>query len=126
MKTIAVDFDGTVVVHEYPDVGKDAPYALEVLKRLEANGVRLILWTMRHGKELQDAVDWFERKGIPLFAVNENPEQKGWTESPKAYAQAYIDDAAIGCPLVESPVPGTRPIVDWKAVEIILQRANFL
>jgi hydroxymethylpyrimidine pyrophosphatase-like HAD family hydrolase len=124
-KIIAVDFDGTVVTHEYPDVGNDVPYAVEVLKRLDANGVKIILWTMRHGAELQDAVDWYEKKGIPLFGVNQNPQQIEWTQSPKCYAQVYVDDAALGCP-VKRPMNSTgRPFVDWQAVEKLLQEKMF-
>lgn len=124
-KIIALDFDGTCVTHEYPDIGKDAPYCVEVLKRLDANGVKFILWTMRSGGYLQDAVDWFESKGIELWGINENPEQCSWTSSPKCYAPVYIDDAAIGCPLRES-YKGGRPVVDWQAVEKLLQQKNYL
>lgn len=125
-KIIAVDFDGTCVTHEYPDVGKDAPYAVEVLKRLEANGVNIILWTMRSDSHLQDAVDWFEQKGIELWGVNENPEQCSWTQSPKCYAPIYIDDAALGCPLLAPLYNGGRAVVDWKSVEKLLQEKFYL
>ena len=112
--TIAIDFDGTVVRHEYPLVGEDCPFAEKTLKRLVKAGHRLILFTMRHDKELEDAVSWFAERGIPLFGINENPEQKVWTSSPKAYANLYIDDAALGCPLIENGVD--RAYVDWLAV----------
>jgi hypothetical protein len=116
MITVAVDFDGTCVDHRYPLVGEDVPEAARVLKRLADSGCRLILWTMRSGSELEDAVAWFEGKGIPLWCVNCNREQHEWTSSPKAYAQCYIDDAALGCPL--GTFPGfSRPAVDWLAVE---------
>lgn len=69
---IAVDFDGTVVTHAYPEIGDDAG-AVPVLKELTDNGCRLILYTMRHGKLLDDAIRWFRERGIPLYAVNENP-----------------------------------------------------
>lgn len=124
-KIIAVDFDGTVVTHEYPDVGNDVPYAVEVLKRLDANGVKIILWTMRHGTELQDAVNWYEKKGIPLFGINQNPQQIEWTQSPKCYAQVYVDDAAIGCPVKRPMSDKGRPFVDWQAVEKLLQEKMF-
>lgn len=120
MNTVCVDFDGTVVTHEYPEVGQEVPNAVKVLKALEQKGVRIILWTMRHGDELQDAVRWYEDRGIELFGVNRNPEQGEWTDSPKAYAQLYIDDAAFGCPLRENPQIGGRPFVDWYVVEEVL------
>lgn len=124
-KIVAVDFDGTCVTHEYPDVGKDVPFAFEVLKRLEMNGVKIILWTMRSGEKLQDAVDWFASKHIELWGINENPTQKEWTQSPKCYAPIYIDDAALGCPLIPS-YNGGRLMVDWKQIEKLLQEKNYL
>lgn len=71
---------------------------------------------MRSGEQLQDAVKWFEERNIPLFGIQRNPTQDSWTSSPKAYAKIYIDDAALGCPLVEG-LKGERPFVDWKTVE---------
>ena len=107
---IAVDFDGTCVTHEYPKVGRDIG-AVPVLKRWVESGHRLILWTMRSGRELEDAQKWFELHSIPLFGVNENPEQSEWTASPKAYAHVYVDDAAFGAPLVRDG--SERPYLDW-------------
>lgn len=125
-KLIAIDFDGTCVTHEYPKVGKDIG-AVPVLKAIVESGNQIILWTMRSGKELQDAVEWFRVNEIPLHGINENPTQKSWTQSPKAYAQLYIDDAALGCPLRQDykDDPDTRfndvvfdgrPYVDWNKV----------
>lgn len=115
---IALDFDGTVVTHEYPYIGEDIG-AVPVLKELVAGGHQLILFTMRSGKLLDDALAWFERNGIELYAVNENPEQVSWTSSVKVYANMYIDDCALGCPIrFEDGV--RRPFVDWKKVREIL------
>ena len=130
--TICVDFDGTCVTHEFPKVGKDIG-AAPVLQRLVANGHRLILWTMRSDSEkvesdseeicsvagnyLTDAVNWFKDNDIPLFGINENLEQKSWTDSPKAYGQIYIDDAAAGCPLAYDKGLSDRTYVDWQLVE---------
>lgn len=115
---IALDFDGTVVTHEYPYIGEDIG-AVPVLKELVAAGHQLILFTMRSGKLLDDALAWFERNGIELYAVNENPEQVSWTSSVKVYANMYIDDCALGCPIrFEDGV--RRPFVDWKKVREIL------
>lgn len=111
---VCVDFDGTCVTHEYPVVGRNIG-AERVLKRLSRAGVQFILWTMRSGRELDDAVRWFRENDIPLYGINANPDQHVWTVSPKAYAQVYIDDAALGCPLI---VPdNVRPYVDWDKVE---------
>lgn len=117
--TIAVDFDGTVVTHKYPQVGETVPGAVETLRRIHEKGNRIVLWTMRHGKELEDAVKWYEENGIPLFGVNRNPEQDSWTQSPKAYAQIYIDDAAIGCPLKFDGKLNWH--VDWQRVTELLE-----
>lgn len=128
---IAIDFDGTVVTHAYPDVGKNTG-ALPVLKRLVAAGHQIILWTMRHDDEVDmskqylfDAVMWFESRGIPLLGVNKNPDQ-GWSKSPKVYAQLYIDDAALGCPLVFSPKVSDRPFVDWERVAAYLEAEHII
>ena len=112
---IAVDFDGTCVTHDYPRIGKEIG-ATKVLKRLVKAGHKLILNTMRSGKELQDAIHWFNKNGIELYGVNENPTQKRWTTSPKVYAHMYIDDAAFGCPLRNVPDFSDRPFVDWDSV----------
>ena len=112
---IAIDFDGTCVTHDYPRIGKEIG-ATEVLKRIVEAGHKLILNTMRSDKELQDAVNWFKKNGIELYGVNENPTQKRWTNSPKVYAHMYIDDAALGCPLINAPELSNRPFVDWDSV----------
>jgi hypothetical protein len=124
-KILAVDFDGTCVRHEYPEIGEDVPHAVEVLRRLTGAGVKLIVWTMRHGKHLdEDAARWFADRGIEVWAFNENPTQMHWTQSPKAYARHYIDDAAIGCPLIY-PDDGSRPFVDWFEVEKLLDSLDY-
>ncbi len=125
-RIIAVDFDGTCVTHEYPEVGEDVPHAVEVLKRLNKAGVKIIVWTMRCGDYLdKDASNWFKEKGIKVWSFNQNPQQKSWTDSPKCYAQLYIDDAALGCPL-SYPEDGGRPFVDWFEVEKILEKDGWL
>lgn len=125
-KIIAVDFDGTVVEHKYPEIGRDIPDAVRVLRLLRENDVQIILWTMRSGEFLQDAVKWFTDQGIELWGINENPEQKEWTDSPKAYAPLYIDDAALGCPLLLSKEMDARPYVNWIFVEIELEKKGLL
>ena len=131
--TINIDFDGTVVKHEYPKVGEDIG-AVPVLKRLVEEGHQLILFTMRHEKELDEAVEWFEKNGIKLFGIQTNPTQKHWTTSPKSYAQLMIDDSALGCPLTidfemvgfEELRPIGRPYVDWVKVEQMLEQKGIL
>ncbi len=122
--TIAIDFDGTVVTHVYPEVGDDVG-AVPVLKELLANGCRLILFTMRSGRLLEEAIEWFRTRNIPLYAINENPSQKRWTESPKVHADLYIDDSALGCPI--KFIDGARrPVADWTRIREQLVRDGYL
>lgn len=122
---IAIDFDGTCVTHDYPRIGKDIN-AVNVLKKLVANGHKLILNTMRSGKELKEAINWFKENDIELYGANENPTQKKWTNSPKVYANLYIDDAALGCPLKMDLSISDRPFVDWEAVSCLLKDNGIL
>lgn len=115
---IAVDFDGTIVTHEYPYIGKPVPHAIETLQELVSKGHEIILWTMRSGRELDKAVEYLRKNNIPLYGINENPKQKSWTLSPKAYAPIYIDDAALGCPLIYGI--HSRPIVNWRMIRVLL------
>lgn len=124
--TIAIDFDGTCVTHEYPNIGREVEGCVDVLKELVHEGHKLILYTMRSGKHLKEAKDWFKEREIPLWGVNENPTQNAWTTSPKIYANLYIDDAACGCPLIYDKSKASRPFVDWDAVKIILLRNGFI
>lgn len=112
---VAVDFDGTIVTHEYPKIGKPVPFALETLKLLQERGDKIMLWTMRSDEFLDQAVSYLLENGIHPWGVNENPEQMSWTESNKQYAHKYIDDAALGCPVLQS-ASGGRPYVDWTRI----------
>lgn len=96
---IAVDFDGTIVEHRYPKIGKEIPFAVETLKRLIQDGHRLILWTIRHGETLQEAVEWCKERGIEFWSVNSDyAEQDIANEerSPKVKCDMYIDDRNVG------------------------------
>lgn len=132
---IAVDFDGTCVTHEFPKIGQDIG-AAKVLKKMVAMGHKLILWTMRSnidvvqttdidihpegGDYLSAAIRWFAENEIELWGINQNPDQKSWTISPKVYADVYIDDAAIGCPLKYNRKLSPRPFADWEQLYPIL------
>jgi len=88
------------------------------LRQLQDAGAKLILWTCRGDGErwkLGSAVEYFKLQGIEFWAVNENPDQKNWSSSPKAYCDYYIDNSAFGCPLVY-PKDGRRAYVDWSKV----------
>lgn len=122
---VAVDFDGTCVTHDYPLIGRDIG-AVPVLRKLVAVGHQIILFTMRSGTELQEAVEWFKSNDIPLYGINTNPTQKEWTASPKAYAQLYIDDAALGAPLSRDLIMSDIPFIDWQEVVHMLGRRGIL
>jgi len=95
---IAVDFDGTIVEHRYPAIGRTRPLAFQTLKALQANGHRLILWTHRAGKKLDDAVEFCQSHGLEFYAVNKNFPEEVWNEddSRKILADIYIDDRNLG------------------------------
>ena len=95
---IAVDFDGTIVEHEYPKIGKEMLFAFETLKELQKQKHQLILWTYRTGKELEEAVEYCRNKGIEFYAVNKNyPEEVLDDDTPrKVQADIYIDDRNVG------------------------------
>ena len=112
---IAVDFDGTCVDHRFPEVGPDVPDAVQTLKALASRGDYLFLYTMRSGEYLEDAVQWFVEREIPLSGINSDPSQTKWTSSPKCYAELYIDDAAFGCPLFQ-PLGFKRKCVKWNDI----------
>lgn len=112
---IGVDFDGAFVDHAFPAIGRDVPGAVQTLRDLVEREHKLILWTMRSQEYLVDAERWFSNHEISLFGVNSNPQQIEWTSSPKAYCHVYIDDAALGCPLMRAPGFG-RAHVDWSCV----------
>lgn len=95
---IAIDFDGTIVEHQYPEIGKEKLFAFQTLKELEKKGARLILWTFRTGKELDAAIEFCRKNGIEFYAVNKNyPEEvPDDSISRKINADIYIDDKNIG------------------------------
>ena len=95
---IAVDFDGTIVEHEYPRIGKEKPFAFYTLKKLQAEGHQLILWTSRQGSALDEAVEFCRRNGLEFYAVNKNYPEETWDESVgrKIVADIYIDDRNLG------------------------------
>jgi hypothetical protein len=124
-------------MNKYPMIGKEIG-AAAILKELVMNGHQLILFTMRcdsvNENYLSDAVNWFKQNEIELYGTQTNPTQLNWTTSPKAYAHLYIDDDALGCPLVHGYFDDKlgrflnfeRPHVDWVAVKEILISKGFI
>jgi hypothetical protein len=140
--TFNIDFDGTVVTHAFPHVGKDIG-AVPVLKALTDAGHQLILFTMRSDRQenaptndhtimdvtgnfLTDAVNWFKENNIPLYGIQANPTQKNWTTSPKSYAEVMIDDSAMGCPLIFDKTLSPRPFVDWVKIANMLNEMGLI
>ena len=96
---IAVDFDGTIVKHEYPKIGRELPFAIDTLKRLQQSPeYQLILWTVREGVELQEALEFCRNRGLEFYAVNSNyPEEEAEHKEPrKLKADLFIDDRNLG------------------------------
>ena len=97
--TIAVDFDGTIVEHRYPAIGPEKPFAIDTLKYLCAQRHKLILWTVREGELLDEAVAYCRHRGLEFYAVNKNyPEERPTHEgySRKLQADLFIDDRNLG------------------------------
>lgn len=128
---IAVDFDGTLCEHRFPDIGGEVVDAFKYLREFQSLGAKLMLWTMRsdliaaatsiegHKADrayLTEAVEWCRKRGVEFWGVNSNPGQGSWTLSPKQYAHLYIDDAAFGCPLRDFPRAGSRKVADWTVI----------
>jgi len=111
---IAIDFDGTIVEHEYPKIGKTKLFAFETLNQLQKEGHQLILWTFRHGKQLDEAIEFCKKNGVVFYSVNSNfPYEKfDETFSRKLNADIFIDDRNIG------GFPG------WDIVWKILKKEN--
>ncbi len=96
---IAVDFDGTIVEHKYPAIGKELPFAFDTLKEMQKAGHLLIMWTYRAGAELDAAVEYCRKKGIEFYAVNKSYPEEVFDESTvsrKVNADIFIDDRNIG------------------------------
>jgi hypothetical protein len=96
---IAVDFDGTIVEHKYPEIGKEIMFAFDTLKALQKQKHQLILWTYRTGKELDEAVEYCRQNGLEFYAVNKSYPEEDFDEyysSRKIEADLFIDDRNIG------------------------------
>ena len=96
--TIAVDFDGTIVDHQYPEIGKEKPFAIQTLKQLQLEGNRLILWTSREDELLDEAIAFCHERGLDFYAVNSNEPADALfhKNTKKVIADVYIDDHNLG------------------------------
>lgn len=99
--TIAIDFDGTIVEDRYPEIGRERPFATDTLKMLIADRHKLILWSVREGQALDEAVEWCKERGVEFYAVNRDyPEERGKENnnhfSRKLKVDLFVDDRNIG------------------------------
>jgi len=97
--TIAVDFDGTIVEHRYPEIGREIPFAIETLKKLQNDHHRLILWTAREGKLLDEAVEFCRKRGLEFYAINSDEpdaQWEGYKTARKLRCDLFIDDRNLG------------------------------
>lgn len=125
MITIAVDFDGTIVTHEYPKIGQEIPFAIATLKRLQSeNECKLILWSVRSGKLLDEAVEYCRIKGLEFYAVNKDFPEEVYDKASnrKVNADIYIDDRNVGglpdWGVIYAMIKGkTRPIYDTQYIK---------
>jgi hydroxymethylpyrimidine pyrophosphatase-like HAD family hydrolase len=95
---IAIDFDGTIVEHRFPEIGEDLVFAFETLRELQKQRHQLILWTFRNGKELDEAIEYCKNRGVEFYAINKNYPEEAFDESisRKILADVYIDDKNLG------------------------------
>ena len=97
---IAVDFDGTIVEHRYPEIGEERPFATETLKMLIKDRHRLVLWTCREGELLEQALQWCRERGVEFYAANRDYPEETTDNNPhfsrKLKADLFIDDRNIG------------------------------
>lgn len=109
---IAIDFDGTIVDDNYPNIGAEVPFAIDYIKKWQESN-DIILLTMREGKELEEAKSFLSDRGVNLFCSNNNLNK--WANSRKIFANLYIDNASFGCPLIM--LPDFRcPCANWSII----------
>ena len=118
--TIAIDFDGTIVEHRYPEIGREIPFAIETLKRLIKDGHKLILWTVREGELLQDAVDWCSAKGVHFYKVNRYWDENDDEEYSSSTSGHHKYSRKIKADLFIDGLP------EWTAIyDIISKRISY-
>ena len=111
---IAVDFDGTIVEHKYPAIGRELPFAIETLRKLQSDRHKLILWTVREGGLLEEALSFCRERGLEFYAVNRDyPEEERDRNnhfSRKLKADVFIDDRNLG------------GLPDWNSIYVMVTR----
>ena len=99
----AIDFDGTIVEHKFPEIGALLPGAKETINALVDAGHRVIIWTCRTSQDHAgpNSSIWAVHKfltenGIKFTTINNNVPDLSFQPSPKVYADVYIDDRNFG------------------------------
>jgi len=116
-KILCIDFDGTIVDHQYPAIGEIRPFAKEAINRLHDEGWYIIIWTCRCGDTLMDARKWLLDNKIWFDKLNENApvEMIGFIPSPKVYGDIYIDDRNLEgvpeWPMIYSMITGNKLLI---------------
>lgn len=109
---LAVDFDGTLCHHRYPQIGEELTEGIEFLKGLQKQGAQLFLDTMRSGTELEEAIKWCKDRGLVFDSIGPQISQRRWTTSPKCHADFSIDDRNATVPVLYDDK--NSPFLDWK------------
>lgn len=115
---IAIDFDGTLHTGHWPSIGSPAPYAVEMMQKLKADGHYLIIWTCRELQQQTEMINWLLEKQIPFDRVNDNvpgQAERYGNNARKVYAHLYVDDKQVG------GLPRWDEIYD----EVCLMEANY-
>ena len=129
--TIYLDFDGTVVEHQYPALGAPNPHALRVIAKLQTKGHHIILNTYRadlNDGSLEEALAYLNSSGeietiiehleakvnLPIFDLDE----------ALRLDELYIDDISEGTPMRRNKVLEYGLMVDWVELERLLIRAG--
>lgn len=119
---IAIDFDSTCVANAFPKIGPDIG-AVPILKKLLSYGHKLILFTVRCDLVLDEAINWFDANDIELLGINKNPSND-FSSSPKPYFDLFIDDKALGAPLIKTSI-SEDPYINWVEVDKFFNRNGY-
>ena len=95
---LAIDFDGTICMSDYPALGMQRKDAGVYMRKLAKDGYGIVINTCREGIALSDAIKWLHKNAIPYHYVNCNfphiIEHYG-ADCRKISADIYIDDKCL-------------------------------
>src|SRR5271157_5992049 len=99
MPIFAIDFDGTIVMDKYPNIGEPIPEAIETIREIKRLGHKIIIWSCRVEPQLSEMRDFLMINNIPFDYINENcPTKIAYynNDTRKIGADYYIDDKMVG------------------------------